>query len=230
MRLNISKKCKRKDHICDYQDLLNDMLNLSRDHTCLEKISQEIRYLFVDEYQDVDVIQAEILENLANPNLKNPIHFIRVGDVNQSIYGFRGASGAMFDSPTVSEYRPKDNASILQKKEVKANKANNKEIKVTLQVNMRSQPNILNFINWLFSKNQEGHDTIISEKMKNYVPLHPKPAEFLPLENTGVFILRHTQSSNTSEEKPGTQTAYTLRYAEAKSIAKKISGYPTRKP
>lgn len=50
------------------------------------------KYILVDEFQDTNLLQYELLDLLRqNDNL-----FV-IGDPNQSIYGFRGASGDIFD-------------------------------------------------------------------------------------------------------------------------------------
>ena len=92
---------KIKDNICDYHDLLYYMRDLVYNETIREKILEEIDYLFVDEYQDVDPIQDEIFENLATSPIQmahdaKSLILIRVGDGNQSIYGFRGANHQHF--------------------------------------------------------------------------------------------------------------------------------------
>jgi DNA helicase-2/ATP-dependent DNA helicase PcrA len=62
-------------------------------------------YVFVDEAQDTNEVQAEILARLARPvtvmmeHFKSPCptRFVIVGDPHQSIYGFRGAQTSAMD-------------------------------------------------------------------------------------------------------------------------------------
>lgn len=70
----------------DFDMIMFDYLN----KTILDPIfkqwwKNQIKYLFIDEYQDTDLIQAKIIESMDPENL-----FI-VGDLDQSIYSWRGA-------------------------------------------------------------------------------------------------------------------------------------------
>jgi DNA helicase-2/ATP-dependent DNA helicase PcrA len=56
----------------------------------LESVRAEVRHLLVDEFQDVDAAQAELTGLLA----LGADSFCAVGDEDQSIYGWRGASAA----------------------------------------------------------------------------------------------------------------------------------------
>ena len=49
--------------------------------------------MLVDEFQDTNPLQNELLEQLERDNL------FRVGDENQSIYGFRNADVEVFRAP-----------------------------------------------------------------------------------------------------------------------------------
>ena len=49
------------------------------------------KYVFVDEYQDVNGVQEEIISSVSDGNL------FMVGDVKQSIYGFRGCRPEIFE-------------------------------------------------------------------------------------------------------------------------------------
>ncbi len=77
----------------DYDDLLVETYKLLKDDKKARKAAQSrYRYILVDEFQDTNRLQYEILKLLrANDNI-----FV-IGDPNQSIYGFRGASGTIFD-------------------------------------------------------------------------------------------------------------------------------------
>ncbi|RMF93984.1 MAG: ATP-dependent helicase [Candidatus Schekmanbacteria bacterium] len=83
------RQYKLENNLVDYDDLLVLLLKLLKNHNEIrEKLSNFYRYIMIDEYQDTNVLQAEIAEQLAS-NHKN---IMAVGDDSQSIYSFRGAT------------------------------------------------------------------------------------------------------------------------------------------
>ncbi|MBX6334361.1 ATP-dependent helicase [Candidatus Saccharibacteria bacterium] len=77
----------------DFDDLLVSTYNLlKRDEAARKAVQARYTYVLVDEFQDTNLLQYEILKLL----LPNNSIFV-IGDPNQSIYGFRGASGTIFD-------------------------------------------------------------------------------------------------------------------------------------
>jgi ATP-dependent DNA helicase Rep len=73
----------------DFDDLIGlPHKLLLRDAEVRAKWQDTLRYLLVDEYQDTNAIQYEMLKSLAGPRAL----FTAVGDDDQSIYGWRGAT------------------------------------------------------------------------------------------------------------------------------------------
>ena len=73
----------------DFDDLLTEILRLLKtDAVCLSRWREQFTHILVDEFQDISPMQYEIITLLAGP--RNNL-FI-VGDDDQSIYGFRGAT------------------------------------------------------------------------------------------------------------------------------------------
>lgn len=73
----------------DFTDLIRlPVTLLSRAPDVLSSVRAEIRHFLVDEFQDVDGAQAELTELIA----LGADSFCAVGDEDQSIYGWRGAS------------------------------------------------------------------------------------------------------------------------------------------
>ncbi len=73
----------------DFDDLiLLPKKLLERDAEARAKWQDRLRYLLVDEYQDTNAIQYELLRLLAG----EAANFTAVGDDDQSIYGWRGAT------------------------------------------------------------------------------------------------------------------------------------------
>ena len=79
----------QKQNAMDFDDLLLNTLKLFRkDAQTLENYQNRFRYILVDEYQDTNMVQYHLVRLLAQ---KHKNLFV-VGDDDQSIYAFRGAS------------------------------------------------------------------------------------------------------------------------------------------
>jgi DNA helicase-2/ATP-dependent DNA helicase PcrA len=81
---------KKKDlSIMDFDDLLFNCRSLLLDHPdVLKNVAGRFKYVLVDEYQDTNIIQADIVDLLASCHR----NLMVVGDDSQSIYSFRGAN------------------------------------------------------------------------------------------------------------------------------------------
>lgn len=94
-----------------------------------------LRYIFVDEFQDITSERMELLQKIANPETTR---LCVIGDPNQSIYGYERASlgGPMDPTPYYDEFKK-----IFEPKEL------------NLNVNYRSYPQILTASDKLLSLN-----------------------------------------------------------------------------
>jgi len=72
----------------DFAHLQKIFFDLLSDKNLYPKIKQNIKYIMVDEYQDTNYIQEQILLTLAKPEDNIAV----VGDEDQSLYRFRGAT------------------------------------------------------------------------------------------------------------------------------------------
>lgn len=80
---------KREHFFCDYDDLLVYMHQLLVENPEIRnRLAARYNYILVDEYQDTNLIQAEIIFLLSGPDNNVMV----VGDDAQSIYAFRGAN------------------------------------------------------------------------------------------------------------------------------------------
>lgn len=123
---------KRVQNCLDFQDLqtrLRDLL-IAGPIYVRKNLQNAIRAILVDEFQDTDPMQSEILEILAGPELIDGRLFL-VGDIKQSIYGFRGAQPSLFEAFR-NRFR--------------------EEGRLNLTFNFRSVPGILSFVNELFAE------------------------------------------------------------------------------
>lgn len=122
---------KRKNSLVDYDDLLLYLKTLLEvNEKVRNTLSDQYKYILVDEYQDTNKIQAEIIKLLAS----NHNNVMAVGDDSQSIYSFRGANFKnILEFPKIFP--------------------NTKIIK--LEQNYRSSQNILNLANKVLEKAKE---------------------------------------------------------------------------
>ncbi|HMO48777.1 MAG TPA: UvrD-helicase domain-containing protein [Rubrivivax sp.] len=78
----------------DFDDLIGLPLKLlQRDAEARQKWQDQFRHILVDEYQDTNAVQYELLKALVeHPDERRRGLFTAVGDDDQSIYGWRGAT------------------------------------------------------------------------------------------------------------------------------------------
>lgn len=120
---------KRQSNVLDFADLERFTIKLLKDESIREELQKKYEYVFVDEYQDINPVQEFILKSISNGK-----NMFMVGDVKQSIYAFRLCSPEIF----LNKYD-------LYKKDVSQGYA------IDLNENFRSEENILEFNNAIFS-------------------------------------------------------------------------------
>lgn len=117
---------KREENLLDFSDLEHFALKVLSDESVKEAVRAKYKYVFVDEYQDVNGVQEKILSEVSRDNL------FMVGDVKQSIYGFRGC-------------RPEIFAGKMTAMKERGEKT------VVLNHNFRSAAGVINAVNEIFS-------------------------------------------------------------------------------
>lgn len=122
---------KRENSVLDYDDLLLYLKLLLENNDNIRKtLSNQYKYIMVDEYQDTNTLQADIIKLLSSEHN----NIMAVGDDAQSIYSFRGANYRnILDFPKMFK--------------------NTKIIK--LEQNYRSTQNILKLTNTIISRAKE---------------------------------------------------------------------------
>ena len=135
---------KYSDDISDHNYFdFDDMIlwtieKLEEDDAFQRSVSEGIKYLFVDEFQDTSVIQNKLVDLLVKGK-KNPNIFV-VGDDDQSIYRFQGVSA--------------DNIQIFDKKY--------KPTKIVLEENYRSSQAIIDASRQLISHNPREEKVLVA--------------------------------------------------------------------
>jgi len=123
-------KTKIDNGLLDFNDLEKYACKVLENDEVANNIRDKYRYIFVDEYQDTSPMQDSILSRVVGDE-----NIFMVGDVKQSIYGFRGCESRIFESKM---------------------KCDRNEV-VLLNENFRSDPNILRFANLVFSQIMDGY-------------------------------------------------------------------------
>jgi DNA helicase-2/ATP-dependent DNA helicase PcrA len=114
---------------------------LEQDSALREKLQRRYRHILVDEFQDTNIAQLRLLELIAAP----PRNIVVVGDNDQAIYRFRGASFGSFKL-------------FLQRFAGWRDGQDSTKLRVLLQENYRSTPNILRVATQAISHNETSAD------------------------------------------------------------------------
>ncbi|MFZ5807062.1 MAG: ATP-dependent helicase [Verrucomicrobiota bacterium] len=139
---------KTETNVVDYDDLLTLPLKIFKENAeALERYQQKFQHILVDEYQDTNILQAELVDLLAAKHH----HLMAVGDDAQSIYSWRGANFA--------------NIISFQKRYLGATL-------VRLETNYRSVPEILALANTTIAQNE----VKIPKNLRSIRPSGIKPA------------------------------------------------------
>ncbi len=125
------QELKRARGVQDTNDLLMSTYRLLEANPSIaDHYRKRFGSIMVDEFQDTDTLQVRIVESFCDSALTT---LATVGDAQQSIYGFRGAD--------LETYRS-----------VRAQMREAGSLEVSLDVNYRSHPDILAFVESIFSK------------------------------------------------------------------------------
>lgn len=169
------------------------------------ELRNNYKYIFVDEYQDINPVQKLIIDMVRSGN-----NLFAVGDVKQSIYGFRGAEPQIFlDHLKEASPTPSPNSTAQR---------------VDLNQNFRSDPGILNFANTVFekimTKSIAGLD--YDENAKMTPSSAPRPDQ--PTPAVELCILEKTNSrSSTDTDQPDDIAAASNRQRQAIFTARRIN-------
>jgi len=125
---NIYSALKREQGVLDFNDLEMFALKVLEDSEVLAEVKKKYKYIFVDEYQDINSVQEKIITLISSENNR-----FMVGDIKQSIYGFRLCDPEIFlDKYNTYKWQTDKNESI------------------SLNKNFRSHKDILEFVNIIF--------------------------------------------------------------------------------
>src|SRR5882762_3294074 len=137
-----SEELLREKNAVAINGLMTEAVKLLENDTALrEKLQTRFRQVLVDEFQDSNIAQLRLLELIAAP----PRNIVVVGDNDQAIYRFRGASFGSFKL-------------FLQRFAGWKEGQDSTKLRVLLQENYRSTPNILRVATQAISHNESSAD------------------------------------------------------------------------
>ncbi len=120
----------------------------------LDKFLESVKIILIDEYQDTNLIQEAIYFTIAKSALKNNGSITVVGDDDQSLYRFRGATVDLF---TNFKSRAKDKLGVDVKE-------------INIKTNYRSTENIINLCNNFVELDGEYQNARVENKPKIIAP------------------------------------------------------------
>ncbi len=170
---------KREKNLLDFGDIEHVCIKLLQDGEIAEERKNFFEEIYVDEYQDSNSAQDFIFRSISREGRGQPNVFM-VGDVKQSIYGFRQTNPGLF----------------LEKKDTyKFGDCKNR--KIVLGKNFRSSENVINYINTVFekimSRSVGGVDYDDEERLIAGAKYPPKE------ENTEINIINLDSSMRSAE-------------------------------
>ncbi len=136
---DVFMESKRRRGICEFSDVERYAYNALWDENgekteLAEDLSTKFDAIYVDEYQDVNSLQSKVFEAIARDDNR-----FMVGDIKQSIYGFRAAKPEIFADmkktyPALGESGDLPYASIF------------------MSNNFRCDRNVVDFVNGIFDR------------------------------------------------------------------------------
>lgn len=141
---------KLRRRVCDYSDLEHFALKLLENDDVVSELREQFSYIYIDEYQDSSEIQDELISKI-----KRSDNVFMVGDVKQSIYGFRNAAPQMF-AQKIKDFE-------LFSDEVLG--ADVKDVKIALKDNFRTREELLGLVNSVFEDAMNGEIVFDTESM-----------------------------------------------------------------
>ncbi|CAM3072936.1 helicase-exonuclease AddAB subunit AddA [Leuconostoc rapi] len=192
-------KAKRTAKLVDFPDLGALALQILADDATQKTVSGQFSEILVDEYQDINQLQETLLSQVSNGQ-----NMYMVGDVKQSIYGFRQAEPSLF----TQKYK-------------RFAQASNDDSRIELADNFRSQNNVTQVTNLIFTQ-------LMDEKLGDIAYLGEArlvPKAAYPVDVPAVFdvdIITTTASESNQDETSDDDPAFEKRQAQYARLADKI--------
>jgi DNA helicase-2/ATP-dependent DNA helicase PcrA len=149
-------QAKLDQQVVDYDDLLEYLLKLLREHPEIrQQYQNRFEHILVDEFQDTNRLQSDIVDQLAGHH-----QVMAVGDDAQCIYTWRGA-----DFDNIMQFEERHPGAEIHK----------------IETNYRSSPEILEFANAVLAS--QPHGLGFSKELRPIKPSRERPY-FVPVMDT----------------------------------------------
>jgi ATP-dependent helicase/nuclease subunit A len=195
-RFDLAYRRRKQELGCvDFADLEQYMLRLLTKDGDIDsgkpsevaiELQKKYKYIFVDEYQDINPVQQRIIDLLSGY-----AKVFVVGDVKQSIYAWRGADCGLF-------------VERLGRTEIDESKS-----RVDLNENFRSRPGILNFVNEVFSRIMTGSIAAIDyDESAALKPFDTSSAKAQNKPDVELVIVDQDPAETRSEDEEDSKTSF----------------------
>jgi ATP-dependent helicase/nuclease subunit A len=155
---------KKRKSLIDFSDIEHFAIDILKNKAASLEYRDKFQYIFIDEYQDSNLLQETIIESIRQED-----NVFMVGDIKQSIYKFRLAEPEIFQS---KYERFKDPATISSRK-------------IDLNQNFRSKQAIIDAVNGIFSNLMSyDEDAALSRGIPS-LDFPDKPVELQIIDGTG---------------------------------------------
>ncbi|MCL2681811.1 MAG: UvrD-helicase domain-containing protein, partial [Streptococcaceae bacterium] len=177
---------KRQENTFDYADIAHFAIEILENNPQVADFYRaKYNEIMIDEYQDTSHVQEKMLQ-LLSKNGDGTDNIFMVGDIKQSIYGFRQADPSLF-LKKYQDYQKEDNPHEL----------------IRLKENFRSRPEIIQFTNQVFTHLMDTsvgemtygkEEELVQGNIKDY-PQEPEQ-DFLP----ELLLYQSESNGNTDDE------------------------------
>ncbi len=173
---------KRDRNVVDFSDLEHMCIKILRaeDGATAAEYREFFEEIYVDEYQDSNLVQEELLKHITRGN-----NLFMVGDVKQSIYSFRLARPQLF----MEKYRDYSRS---------CGDSHNR--KIDLSRNFRSRNTVLDTVNELFGQimtSELGGIEYDDSARLNYGAQYPTECE--DKDGSELILIEHEKGTNSTE-------------------------------
>ena len=155
---------KRDAGVLDFSDIEHIAASILSKPQVAAVMRERFRFIFIDEYQDTNYLQEYLIDQIARPD-----NVFKVGDVKQSIYGFRQSEPQIFVD-TAERYASEDRPEAMT---------------IHLNKNFRSNGRTIAYINDVFRKIMPGYDanTQLYQGLSGHADYDFKPEFHILIEN-----------------------------------------------